>query len=124
VLFIHGSEDPLNLASGVRSYFEQVTYPDKELLIYQGSLHEPHNDLEHERVAADLISWIDRHLAAETWAGFTPGAGSLCRIYKDASRVGSYLRGEFDPGSLTPGRRRFDDATGGEIRNRFIGGHL
>jgi alpha-beta hydrolase superfamily lysophospholipase len=62
VLFIHGSDDPLNLVSGVRKYFEQVSYPDKQLLIYEGSLHEPHNDLEHARVARDLIAWLEQHL--------------------------------------------------------------
>lgn len=62
VLFIHGSDDPLNLVSGVRSFFKQIPYPNKQLLVYEGSLHEPHNDLEHERVASDLISWLEEHL--------------------------------------------------------------
>jgi alpha-beta hydrolase superfamily lysophospholipase len=62
VLFIHGSDDPLNLLSGVRKFFNEIPYPDKQLYEYKGSLHEPHNDLEHDRVAQDLIKWLDEHL--------------------------------------------------------------
>jgi alpha-beta hydrolase superfamily lysophospholipase len=62
VLFIHGSDDPLNLLSGVRRFFKNISYPDKQLQVYQGSLHEPHNDLEHDQVAQDLINWLDGHL--------------------------------------------------------------
>jgi alpha-beta hydrolase superfamily lysophospholipase len=62
VLFIHGSDDPLNLLSGVRKFFKDISYPDKQLQVYQGSLHEPHNDLEHDQVAQDLINWLDGHL--------------------------------------------------------------
>jgi alpha-beta hydrolase superfamily lysophospholipase len=61
VLFIHGSNDPLNLVSGVRTFIEQIAYPDKQLRVYEGSLHEPHNDLEHERVASDLVAWLEQH---------------------------------------------------------------
>lgn len=69
VLFIHGSEDPLNLVSGVRTFFEQIPHEDKQLLVYEGSLHEPHNDLEHERVARDLIAWLENHLPQTEKAG-------------------------------------------------------
>lgn len=62
VLFIHGSDDPLNLLSGVRRFFQNISYPDKQLHVYQGSLHEPHNDLEHDQVAQDIINWLDGHL--------------------------------------------------------------
>jgi alpha-beta hydrolase superfamily lysophospholipase len=63
VLFIHGANDPLHLVNGVRSFFEKIQYPDKQLLVYEGSLHEPHNDLEHETVASDLADWLERRLS-------------------------------------------------------------
>jgi alpha-beta hydrolase superfamily lysophospholipase len=66
VLFIHGSDDPLNLVSGVRKFIEQISFPDKQLLIYEGSLHEPHNDFVHSRVAQDLITWLEQHLPVPT----------------------------------------------------------
>lgn len=62
VLFIHGSQDPLNLLSGVERIYQQIPYGDKQILIYEGSRHEPHNDLEHKQVAQDLIRWCDVHL--------------------------------------------------------------
>ena len=65
VLFIHGSQDPLNLLSGVQRFFEQIPFDDKQILTYEGSLHEPHNDLEHNRVAEDLVSWLDAHLPVQ-----------------------------------------------------------
>jgi alpha-beta hydrolase superfamily lysophospholipase len=58
VLFIHGGDDPFNLASGVEQYFQQITYPDKMLEIYPGSRHETHNDLDHAQVAADIAGWM------------------------------------------------------------------
>lgn len=72
VLFIHGSKDPLNQVSGVRTFFEQIGYADKQLLIYEGSLHEPHNDLDHEIVAADLIKWLENHMPETENAGPAP----------------------------------------------------
>jgi len=62
VLIVHGGDDPMNLPSGARSFFEGIRFPDKAIKIYPGSLHEPHNDLGHEQVAADLEQWIAAHL--------------------------------------------------------------
>jgi alpha-beta hydrolase superfamily lysophospholipase len=62
LLMVHGGADSLDLAEGTKSWFEQVTYDDKELLLYPGSYHEVHNDLDHQQLAADLESWLARHL--------------------------------------------------------------
>jgi alpha-beta hydrolase superfamily lysophospholipase len=62
VLLIHGEDDPLNTIQGARRYFEQIAYPDKSLLVYPGSLHEPHNDLDCDQVAADIGQWLGTHL--------------------------------------------------------------
>jgi len=64
VLFLHGEDDPLSLVSGARVFYAKISFPDKELFVYEGCLHEPHNDLEHTRVAEDLIDWLNRHLPA------------------------------------------------------------
>jgi alpha-beta hydrolase superfamily lysophospholipase len=58
VLFLHGSDDPFNLSGGVQRYYEQINYPDKTLIIYPGSRHEVHNDLDHAQVAADIANWM------------------------------------------------------------------
>jgi alpha-beta hydrolase superfamily lysophospholipase len=62
VLFLHGSDDPFNLVNGTQGYFDQITYPDKTLKIYPGSRHETHNDLDHEKVAEDIIKWMKNHI--------------------------------------------------------------
>lgn len=62
VLFIHGEADPLNLPSGAQSFYEQVQYPDKTLIVYPGGVHEPHNDLDFPRVTSDIEQWIARHI--------------------------------------------------------------
>lgn len=62
ILMSHGTADRLVSAAGTRSFFEGVTFPDKELRIYDGVYHEPHNDLDHQRVVSDYAGWIEAHL--------------------------------------------------------------
>jgi alpha-beta hydrolase superfamily lysophospholipase len=62
ILMIHGGADPIVSADGSRNLFEKLGSPDKELKIYPGSYHEPHNDLDREQVLTDMERWLDRHL--------------------------------------------------------------
>jgi alpha-beta hydrolase superfamily lysophospholipase len=59
ILFIHGEADRLNLAHGTRFLFEAMTDTDKTLRIYPGRYHEPHNDIGHEQVVADIMQWLE-----------------------------------------------------------------
>ena len=61
ILLIHGGSDPLNSPNGTRSFFEKITYPDKEMKIYPGSYHEAHNDLDYGQVMKDMATWLERH---------------------------------------------------------------
>jgi len=61
ILLIHGGSDPLNSPSGTRSFFDKVTFPDKEMKIYPGSYHEAHNDLDQGQVIKDVAQWLERH---------------------------------------------------------------
>lgn len=61
ILLIHGEADRLSLAQGTRSLFEIMTHADKTLRIYPGGYHEPHNDIDHEQVVADIQQWLDQH---------------------------------------------------------------
>lgn len=61
ILLIHGEADRLALAQGIRSFFEIMTHADKTLRIYPGGYHEPHNDIYHEQVVADIQQWLDQH---------------------------------------------------------------
>jgi alpha-beta hydrolase superfamily lysophospholipase len=58
VLFLHGGEDPFNLARGVQNYYDNITFANKTLIVYPGSRHEVHNDLDHAQVAADVANWM------------------------------------------------------------------
>ena len=62
LLMTHGEEDRLALVSGARAFFDAVTYPDKELTVYEGGYHDPFCDLDRARVLADLDDWMQRHL--------------------------------------------------------------
>jgi acylglycerol lipase len=60
ILLIHGSSDPLNSPDGTRNFFEKVTFPDKQMKIYPGSVHEAHNDLDFKLVMNDMVQWLER----------------------------------------------------------------
>ena len=62
ILMIHGGSDPINTVAGCEDFFEKVSYPDKQLLVYPESYHEPHNDLDHKQVVEDLEKWLTKHL--------------------------------------------------------------
>ncbi|MFQ5398151.1 MAG: alpha/beta hydrolase [Anaerolineae bacterium] len=62
LLIIHGEADTLVPESGSRAFFDKITQPDKERILYPGGYHENHNDLHHEQVTADLERWLDAHV--------------------------------------------------------------
>jgi len=59
VLLMHGEEDFVNLASGAIWFFNTVSSQEKQIHVYPNSRHEPHNDYDRTRAAADLADWID-----------------------------------------------------------------
>ena len=61
-LLIHGDADPIMDYEGSCELFEQISSPNKALKIYQGSYHEPHNDLDADTVTRDLVNWLDQVL--------------------------------------------------------------
>ncbi len=62
LLIVHGSEDKLAPPEGSRAFFEAVKYEDKAYIEYPGGYHEPHNDIQRDRVLADIERWIEAHL--------------------------------------------------------------
>lgn len=64
ILILHGENDQVNDVAGSRELFEKVSSADKEILIYPEGAHEPHNDLDRDKVASDVEDWISRHLPA------------------------------------------------------------
>lgn len=62
ILMIHGGADSIVSADGSRSFFEKISSANKELKVYPGSYHEPHNDLDRGQVVSDIGQWLDRHV--------------------------------------------------------------
>lgn len=61
VLVMHGSLDPIVPKEFSENLFKQIASEDKELVLYEKSLHEIFNDIEKEEVTVKVISWLDSH---------------------------------------------------------------
>ena len=62
LLMLHGSDDPIVYARGTEEFASKVD-GDVTVTIYEGLLHEPHNEPEQDEVLADVIAWLDAHVA-------------------------------------------------------------
>jgi len=62
VLIIHGKADPIMDYEGSCKIFERIQSANKTLKIYEGSYHEPHNDLDADIVMKDLVNWLAQTL--------------------------------------------------------------
>lgn len=62
LLMLHGEADAINRVEGARWLFQEVTFTDKELKVYAGGFHEPHNDLDKAQVLQDVEEWLERHV--------------------------------------------------------------
>jgi alpha-beta hydrolase superfamily lysophospholipase len=59
LLVIHGGADPLARPDGSR--WLASTVGAATLRVYEGALHEPHNDQAFGDVAGDIANWIGEH---------------------------------------------------------------
>jgi acylglycerol lipase len=62
VLILHGTADKVTKPGGSQLFFDTAGSADKTLKLYDGHAHDLLNDLDKERVMADITSWIDTHL--------------------------------------------------------------
>jgi len=62
LLILHGAADRLSPPAYSLRFYEQAGSQDKTRLELPGGYHEPHNDVDHARVLADVEAWIARHL--------------------------------------------------------------
>lgn len=60
LLMLHGSDDPIVYARGTEEFASKVQ-GDVTVEIYEGLLHEPHNEPEQDEVLADIVAWLDAH---------------------------------------------------------------
>jgi alpha-beta hydrolase superfamily lysophospholipase len=61
LLMFYGTDDRIVPSGAGRRFFEQVPIEDKQLIEYEDGFHESHNDVEYERVLADLEQWLSHH---------------------------------------------------------------
>ncbi len=62
VLLLHGATDPIASVDAAQKFMRLATVPGSETRIYPGMFHEPLNELDRNRVLADLARWLDRHV--------------------------------------------------------------
>jgi alpha-beta hydrolase superfamily lysophospholipase len=62
VLILHGTADKVTRPEGSQLFFDTAGSADKTLKLYEDHAHDLLNDLDREKVMADIQSWIDSHL--------------------------------------------------------------
>lgn len=62
LLLIHGDNDNIVNVAASRNFYAKVQQPDKKLIIYEGGVHESHNDIHRDQVIADVEEWLEGHL--------------------------------------------------------------
>jgi alpha-beta hydrolase superfamily lysophospholipase len=60
VLIAQGRPDPVTSVEASIEFYERLEAPVKELMIYDGFLHELHNEKDRARVLDDYLAWIER----------------------------------------------------------------
>jgi acylglycerol lipase len=62
LLILHGTADKAAKPSGSQHLFDRAGSTDKDLKLYEGSYHDPLNDLDRDLVLGDISSWLDAHV--------------------------------------------------------------
>jgi acylglycerol lipase len=68
VFIIHGTADKATRPAGSQYFYDHAASTDKTLKLYEGHYHDLLNDIDKEVVMADIQSWIDARIPAETSA--------------------------------------------------------
>lgn len=61
VLILHGTKDKATKYSGSEFFFENTGASDKTLKLYEGHYHDLLNDVDKEKVMADIQKWVIEH---------------------------------------------------------------
>lgn len=62
LLILHGTGDKVTRPDGSEQFYRDAGSSDKTLKLYEGSYHDPLNDLDREQVRDDIVAWIDGRL--------------------------------------------------------------
>jgi alpha-beta hydrolase superfamily lysophospholipase len=60
VLIAQGRPDPVTSVEASSEFYQRLEAPAKELVIYDGFLHELHNEKGRARVFEDYLAWIEK----------------------------------------------------------------
>lgn len=66
ILVFQGTADRLVSPKAAKLVYEKAGSKDKTIKTYQGLYHETLNEPEKDEVIANLLSWLDAHVRAET----------------------------------------------------------
>jgi acylglycerol lipase len=62
VLILHGTLDKVTKPSGSQLFYDTAGSADKTLKLYDGHYHDLLNDVDKEKVVADISGWITARL--------------------------------------------------------------
>jgi len=62
VLIMHGTADKATVPAGSQFFFDTAGSKDKTIRMYDGHFHDLFNDIDKDKVMADTLAWIERHL--------------------------------------------------------------
>jgi acylglycerol lipase len=62
IIIMHGTEDRLCNPEGSQMLYDLVGSSDKTLKLYKGFYHEVFNEPEHDKVMADVETWLSAHI--------------------------------------------------------------
>lgn len=65
VLVLHGTADRAAKPEGSKFFYDTAGSADKTLKLYEGSFHDPLNDLDKETIMRDIQAWIASQLAIQ-----------------------------------------------------------
>jgi alpha-beta hydrolase superfamily lysophospholipase len=74
LLVVHGSSDQVTAPSGSRDLVARAGTIDRRLAIYDGLHHDVLHDPGGDRVATDIVAWLDAHTGGAAPAGRSPDA--------------------------------------------------
>jgi alpha-beta hydrolase superfamily lysophospholipase len=64
LLIMHGTLDKATKPSGSQLFYDTAGSKDKTLKFYEGHFHDLLNDIDKEKVIADITGWIDARVGA------------------------------------------------------------
>ena len=68
VLIIHGTADKATQPAGSQYFYDHAASIDKTLKLYEGHYHDLLNDVDKEKVMADILNWLKARIPAGTSA--------------------------------------------------------